>query len=305
VTVKDEWGYSTGLFNFLNSTEARQQGLIFGKNMALIDEIDVTEGGLFLDGRRAYDVVILGFTEYVTSEEYYAYKQFVASGGTLIIMDGCNFLAEVKYYPPTDPHQAGYLSLVKGHGWEFNGTHAWKSVYHRWPEENKNWVGSNYWHYWTGSHYDLLNVNTSHPISAYLRAKFGENIKSAYHAHEENLLQNSTNTQIIGYWHLINSSEYPGEPIVAYQHEYGSGSVIHSGIMASDVVYRDKCIQAFLLGAVKLALTGKVGDEPIPSGGAENPAPLIILSALAATAVIVCVFTAWDRRFRKRLETKR
>jgi hypothetical protein len=263
VTLKYGWGYSDNLRAFLSSDKAKQQGLFIGDTVKVIDEVNVTLGGLFLGGKRAYDVVILGFTEYVTSEEYYAYKEFVATGGTLIIMDACNFLAQVRYYPPTQDKPA-YLSLVKGHGWEFNGTCAWKSAYHRWYDENWNWVGSNYWHYWYGTHYDFLVANTSHPISTYLRSYYGQNITSRYGAHEENLLQNFTDTDIIGYWHLINPAEYPGQPIAAYQHRYVNGSVFHSGIMASDRVGDEEPLQAFLVGAVRLALTGKLGDWRFP-----------------------------------------
>jgi hypothetical protein len=56
-------------------------------------------GGALLDenGTRRFDAVILGFTEYVTAQEYSAYKHFVADGGRLIFMDATNFLAEVKF----------------------------------------------------------------------------------------------------------------------------------------------------------------------------------------------------------------
>ncbi|MFX1273026.1 MAG: hypothetical protein ACFFAX_15190, partial [Promethearchaeota archaeon] len=221
VTVKDGWGWSAGLSNFLTSFKAGIAGLSLGENVELIDEIDVTMGALFENNSRVYDVVILGFTEYVTIEEYNFYKRFVETGGTLIIMDACNFLAEVKYYPPASPDEVGYLSLVKGHGWEFNGTYAWKSVYHRWPEENRNWVASNYWKWWTGDHYDYFQSSTSHPISTYLRNNYGQNIISSYGAHEENRLENFTDSQIIGYWHFIDPDEEPNDPVVAYQHRYG------------------------------------------------------------------------------------
>ncbi|MFW9801307.1 MAG: hypothetical protein ACFFFC_01550 [Candidatus Thorarchaeota archaeon] len=259
VTVKDGWGWSLGLSNFLTSFKARVAGLSLGENVKQIDEIDVTMGALFENNSRVYDVVILGFTEYVTIEEYNFYKRFVETGGTLIIMDACNFLAEVKYCPPASPDEAGYLSLVKGHGWEFNGTYAWKSVYHRWPEENRNWIASNYWRWWTGDHYDYFQSNTSHPISAYIRNNYGQNVTSRYGAHEENTLENFTDTQVIGYWHFIDPDEEPNDPVVAYQHKYGEGSVFHAGIMASDVVAREEFLQAFLVSAVRMAIMGDVG----------------------------------------------
>jgi hypothetical protein len=260
VTVKDGWGWSTRLADFLGCIKASLAGLSLGQSVALIDEINVTMGALFDEDRRVYDVVILGFTEYVTLEEYYYYKRFVETGGTLIIMDACNFLAEVKYHPPTSPGEVGYLSLVKGHGWEFNGTHAWKSVYHRWPEENRNWVGSNFWKWWSGSHYDFFQANTSHPISTYIRTNYGQNVTPRYDGHEENKLENLTDTQVIGYWHFIDPVEAPEDPVAAYQHKYGDGSVFHTGIMASDVIDDEEFLQAFLVSAVRMGIAGEVGD---------------------------------------------
>jgi len=260
VTVKDGWGWSKRLDKFLSSLKASFAGLSLGQSVALIDEIDVTMGALFDEDRRVYDVVILGFTEYVTREEYYYYMRFVETGGTLIIMDACNFLAEVKYYPPTSPGEVGYLSLVKGHGWEFNGTHAWKSAYHRWPEENRNWVGGNYWKWWSGKHYDVFQSNTTHPISTYIRNYYEQNVTTVYRAHEENRLENLTETEVIGYWHFIDPNEAPEDPIAAYQHKYGNGSVFHTGIMASDVIDVEEFLQAFLVSAVRMGLTGEVGE---------------------------------------------
>ncbi|MGB8034487.1 MAG: DUF4350 domain-containing protein, partial [Nitrososphaeraceae archaeon] len=35
-----------------------------------------------------YDIMIIGHQEYVTQREYNNLKQFVANGGTLIVLDG-------------------------------------------------------------------------------------------------------------------------------------------------------------------------------------------------------------------------
>jgi hypothetical protein len=206
---------------------------------------------------RLYDVLILGFTEYVTEREYLYYKQFVMSGGTLIIMDACNFLAEVTY-------SNGSLSLTKGHGWEFNGTHAWKSDYHRWYEDNTNWIGSNFWKYWTGSHYNGVSINTTNALSDFFKTTLGENIPSSYTGHEENLLQNRTGTDIICYWNFINASECPDYPVAAYMHRYGSGMVIHSGIMASDRILSDNFLSVFLAASIRFGFTGEVGQWTYP-----------------------------------------
>lgn len=256
-TVVTGWKWSEELRTWFTTGDASSLHLVLDETVTVLDEIDVDRGGLFENGTRTYDVLILGFTEYVTQREYLYYKQFVVSGGTLIIMDACSFLAEVSY-------SNGYLSLTKGHGWEFNGTHAWKSVYHRWPEENTNWVGGNYWKYWYGEHYDYFSVNTSNVVSTYLRTTFGENITTIYGGHEENLLQNLTQSEVIGYWHLSDSSEYPGQPIAAYMHRYGHGIVIHSGIMASEVVTADRFVGVFLAACLRFGLTGNIEEWTYP-----------------------------------------
>ncbi len=256
-TVVDEWSWSERLGAWFESDTARALHLVLGETVTLINEIDVDEGGLFHEGERVYDVVILGFTEYVTEREYLYYKQFVASGGTLIIMDACTFLAEVTY-------SNGYLSLTKGHRWEFNGTHAWKSVRHRWYDDNINWVGSNLWQYWTGTHYNGITVNTTNVLSDFIRTTLGENIPSSYRGHEENLLQNQTETDVIGYWNFVNPSESPEYPVAAYMHRYGEGVVIHTGIMASEVMSSDEFFSVFLAASIRFGLTGEIGQWTYP-----------------------------------------
>jgi hypothetical protein len=86
-----------------------------------------------------YNVLILGHQEYVTQKEYNNLKRFVANGGTLIALDGGLFYAEVRYDKRTQT-----ATLVKGHGWTFNGKSAWKSVNERWKKDTSDWLGSNY-----------------------------------------------------------------------------------------------------------------------------------------------------------------
>jgi hypothetical protein len=64
-------------------------------NIAFLTDQDVDEGSIFqVNGSNAYDVIILGHQEYVTQREYDNFKQFVGSGGTMIILDGNVFYAE-------------------------------------------------------------------------------------------------------------------------------------------------------------------------------------------------------------------
>ena len=115
--------------------------LIPESNINFITDQNVHNGSLIFNdkGQNLYDVLILSHQEYVTQREYDNLKKFVANGGILILLDGNVFYAEVKYDETTDK-----ITLVKGHGWAFNGKSAWKSNEERWANETSQWVGSNY-----------------------------------------------------------------------------------------------------------------------------------------------------------------
>ena len=104
-------------------------------------DVDVDNGAVFMHNktRNKYDIIILGHQEYVTQREYNNLKRFVSNGGTMILMDSNFFYAQVKY---NKKNQA--ITLVKGHGWAFNGKSAWRDVGERWKKETSEWVGSNY-----------------------------------------------------------------------------------------------------------------------------------------------------------------
>ncbi|MDQ6668782.1 MAG: hypothetical protein M3Y53_11245, partial [Thermoproteota archaeon] len=110
-------------------------------NTHVLTDEDVDNGGIFfVDGTNKYDILILGHQEYVTQHEYDNLKRFVANGGTMILMDGNVFYAEVRYDRNTHT-----ITLVKGHGWAYNGKSAWPSVRERWANETSQWVGSNFY----------------------------------------------------------------------------------------------------------------------------------------------------------------
>ena len=110
-------------------------------NIDFLTDQDVHNGSLIIsqNGTNLYDVILLSHQEYVTQQEYNNLKRFVSNGGTLILLDGNVFYAEVKYDESSDS-----VTLVKGHDWAFNGRSAWKSVPERWANETTQWVGSNY-----------------------------------------------------------------------------------------------------------------------------------------------------------------
>ena len=161
-TLVESWGWSDGLRQFLSSSSARENGLSLEKNLTLLTDVSVTEGGLLKeDGSRRYDVVILGFTEYVTSQEYSGYKHFVADGGRIIFMDATNFFAEVRYYPQTN-----HVALVRGHGWSFDGKQAWHDIRERWAQENTNWIASNFCCFGHGQRYNGALLIGTNPIQS-------------------------------------------------------------------------------------------------------------------------------------------
>src|SRR5919205_1505736 len=92
-------------------------------HVTILTDADVDNGSLFNNNNNSnniYDVAILGHQEYVTQKEYDNLKKFVTNGGTMMLLDGNVFFAEVKYNPHTKTE-----SLVKGHWWAFNGKSAW------------------------------------------------------------------------------------------------------------------------------------------------------------------------------------
>jgi hypothetical protein len=215
----------------------------------------VNNGALFQPNgvTRRFDVVILGFSEYLTQTEYNSYENFVARGGKLITMDGSNFLTEVKY----NPH-ANTVSLVLGHGWSFNGAEACPAEYHRWLPQNANWIGSEYCCFYNTEHYTMAGAlaNTSDPLSSILRSAYGKNtvLFTDYQAHEEFLLTNSTDSPI-AYWRPVGGNfsivtiPYP-IVIAMYSHKYRSGEVIGTGIFATDILASDPQMTFFITCAI-------------------------------------------------------
>jgi hypothetical protein len=69
-------------------------------NITIYDDDAADNGFMFMftkNGSNAFDLIILGHQEYVTQKEYDNLKRFVANDGTMLILDGNVFYAEVKY----------------------------------------------------------------------------------------------------------------------------------------------------------------------------------------------------------------
>jgi glucose/arabinose dehydrogenase len=179
---------------------------------------DVHDGHIFYNGDNKinlYDILLLTHNEYVTQKEYDTLRQFVNNGGTIVFIDPDVFYAEVGY--DKDNHT---ITLVKGHGWEFDGKGARRSVPERWYNETKEWVGGNF-----------------------LPADINENITFTnnpfnYTHFEEQYVNNPNAKIIIDYGIKFPQKDYFKDPslkqarVATYTLDYGKGKVIMLGLSA-------------------------------------------------------------------------
>lgn len=192
-------------------------------NLSVITDVDVDSGSIFtnnLNTTNRYNILILGHQEYVTQQEYDNLRTFVANGGTMLLLDGNIFYAQVGYDRPTHT-----ITLIKGHGWAYNGKSAWKSVGERWLNETSQWVGSNY-------------------LCSSCVIKFANN-PFEYTHREEQYLTNSNDTLLLNY-NESYSTLNPNTPkdvtsahiytIGAYVLQYKKGLVIGIGLYADQII---------------------------------------------------------------------
>jgi hypothetical protein len=180
-------------------------------NISVLTDADANNVNslFFVNGSNKYDILVLGHQEYVTQQEYDNLKYFVSNGGTLVLMDGNVFYAEVKYDRNTHT-----ITLVKGHGWAYNGKSAWKSVRERWGNETSQWVGSN-----------------SFCFSCYVT--FANN-PFQYRHHEEQYLTNPDDLILLNYH--ASSIKQPKIVVATYELNYKKGKVIALGIYSDDII---------------------------------------------------------------------
>ncbi len=216
-TTKSSSNYT---FNYL---PGHLKKILPNSNIHVLTDADADYGSIFFkNGTNKYDVVILGHQEYETQREYDNLKRFVANGGTMILLDGNVFYAQVKYNSKTHT-----ITLVKGHGWAFNGKSAWRSVGERWPNETLQWVGSNYLCY-------SCNVT------------FGNNPFNYKH-HEEQYVPPCCSTGDRILWNykasITKKDSKPEKILIAtYERNYKKGKVIALGIYSDDLMTNKKFI---------------------------------------------------------------
>lgn len=203
------------MLNLLNNLKWLTQD----SNITVLSDAAVDNGSIFdknAKDRNMFDVIILGHQEYVTQEEYNNLKEFVSNGGTMIILDGNVFFAQVKY----DRNNQN-VTLVKGHGWTFNGKSAWKSINERWKSETSQWVGSNYLCYKC--------------VSRFVNDPFG------YKPHEEQYVTNPKDIVLLNYNASVPEYLFHKKPVIAsYELNYKLGRVIALGIYSDDIISNGK-----------------------------------------------------------------
>lgn len=189
-----------------------------GYNVTILGDTDVHDGLIFssssssMKAGNAYDILVIFHNEYVTQEEYQNIKTFVANGGTLFVMDGNVFYAEVKYDKDTST-----VALVKGHGWAFDGESAQRSIGERWANETTEWLGSNY-------------------LCFSCKITFGNN-PFQYNHHEEQYITNPGATIIKDYEAAAPDYESVNNPKIAtYEMNYAKGKVVVMGLYSSDII---------------------------------------------------------------------
>ncbi|MDQ6863549.1 MAG: hypothetical protein M3044_06970 [Thermoproteota archaeon] len=208
-----------------------------------ITDVDVHQGKIFqTDGRNAYDVLFLFHNEYATQSEYNNLRQFVSNGGTIVFTEANTLFAEVSYNKTNDS-----ITLVKGHYWMFDGKSAIPSVSERWLNENKEWMGSNF--------FDVPSSEKVH---------FRNNPFNYTHT-EEQYVTNPEAKILINYQaYDIPSKSYQHATVATYQMNYGKGKVINLGIWGHIVEDNKAFLNYFDNVIIPLALGPNDKYELIP-----------------------------------------
>jgi hypothetical protein len=205
----------TYLIKYINKFSNQTQVKVLTDN-------DIDKGKIFGNSNQLnlFDILILGHQEYVTQQEYSNLKQYVSNGGTIILLDGNIFYTEVKYN-----NNNNTISLVKGHGWTYNGKTAWKNVNERWKDETREWVGSNYLCY--------------RCIESFRNNSFG------YLPHEEQYITNPNDVILFNYNPILLPNAPKSNVIIAiYELNYGKGKVIALGIYSDDVMQNENFLKS-------------------------------------------------------------
>jgi hypothetical protein len=205
--------------------------------ITIIRDEDIHNGYIFTTNNsktndNIYDLLILAHGEYDTQTMYNNYMRFVRNGGTVIGLDGNLFFAEVKYNKDNST-----ITFVKGHGWEFDGNSAKKSVRERWFNQTRVWVGSNF-----------LESDIHDTITF-------KNNPFNYKHFEENFVNNPDDKILINYGAVIpRENSLLGATIATYEHDFVKGKVILISLYGQNLIDNDaflKFIDSLILKYVQ------------------------------------------------------
>jgi hypothetical protein len=282
------WGLSEGMYRFFTFPMAKSCGLLLGKNVQVLTDIDVSHGALFYTQNHTskFDVVVLPFSEYVMAEEYLAYEDFVAGGGTLVMM------AHSLEYPVTYNATTNMETLVYGHGWAFNGRYAYPIACSSdtyvsacpWARNNTDWIGSNScmascFHTYK---YNGSVVNNGSVIGKALSTEFGGTVFKSYASHEEDSVTNMTGTSIVSVF--VNDST---NLIAAYTHHFRKGLVVCMGVFGDDIMATDRSAEYFLLLGIASGGPGPASNVGGSTTVLPSPAASSSILERASTATPV------------------
>lgn len=291
------WGLSLGMYQFFTSKTAEDCGLAVGKNVKVLTDMDVADGALFYNnnGTARFDAVVLPFAEYVEAQEYLAYEEFVAQGGTMVMM-GHSLEYPVTYDPAT-----GMETLVYGHNWANHGTYASPIACGSntfvascpWAANNTDWMGSNTCEA-SCFHRYLLNgsvVNPADPIGKALLDEFGRVVMRSYVEHEDDTVTNMSGTSVVAVF--VNDST---NLIAPYTHQFRKGTVLCFDIFGDDIIATDPSAQYLLLQGLMLG-SASAGPPPAratssASSSARQAAASSPLYALLAVGAVVAAAAA-------------
>ena len=235
-------------------------------DVSIIGDTDVNDGVIFRpDGTNSYDALFLLHNEYVTQKEYDNLRTFVNNGGTIVLLDGNIFYAEVTY-----DRQYCTATLLKGHDWEFDGKAVHKSVSERYYNETREWAGSNF----------MIN-SISDPVT------FSNNPYNYSHF-EENHVTNP-NDLILHDYGLTIGENYESDPsdvdkmIATYELQYGKGKVIGLGVYAQNVASNPQFLEFFDRVVLMHALAP---HYDLTLEGTGTSIPIYYLSDLAAVGKV-------------------
>ena len=284
------WGLSHGTYVFFSSPVAVSRGLVIGKNVEILTDMDVAGGALFdpQNHTSRFDVVVLPFSEYVETSEYLAYEDFVAGGGTLVMT------AHSLEYPVTYNATTNMETLVYAHGWAFNGRYAYpiacgskSDASCPWAKNNTDWVGSNsclascvHVYRYNGS-----TVNLGSPFGRTMSNEFGNTVFKSYALHEEDSVTNMSGTSIVSVF--ANDST---RLIASFTHHFRKGMVVNFGVFGDDMMPVDPSAKYFLLLGM---LFGRGGPMPtmMSSTTTSTSSEPVLASQTSSTTALAAAAT--------------